>query len=350
MINSRYNFLFLFFVLLYFFSFYNILLTKIILFPIEINVNNYAIGTTYSCQCIYNLKDKNSLYINVVNNNIKIVIYNINKTMSTYLKKSSISLINKYKKSMFILDNNMSFVIHESINNLFINPHIFYININNLVKVWERISIQNIKVPKFHDIYNIIKYNTFSVLFINNQHVINSIFLNKLYVLSASAKGYCVDQIYKIFKISGYGNILCEVGGEIRVAGINKRYNLWNIGLIEPQQNNLWEQLITLFKIYDSSLATSGLYLNNTKIYIRKDLNVSHIINHISGMPILTLLKNVNIIFPSCMLSDILSTTIIINHKQTMKYLKSIVKFLRIIFVYMHMLNYSTKYILISFL
>ena len=67
--------------------------------------------------------------------------------------------------------------------------------------------------------------------------------------MSASAKGYAVDILYKNLRFSGYSNLLIEIGGEIKASGLNFTKKIWTLGLSVPNVHNLFGQSIKLFNI-----------------------------------------------------------------------------------------------------
>jgi len=279
-------------------------------------------GTTYSLRFVntrINMHDQSNellLY------NINVELLSINQVMSTYKNNSSISLINKSRNTDYLLSkNNLHFIHYISIKPKFIDKCIFSINVNHLVSEWG-FNCKTLKMhtPKIQNLSNILIKDAFFLNSNNNKHLINKFFHKISYTLSASAKGYAVDQIYKISRMSGSSNLLVEIGGEIKSSGLNSFHRLWSLGLLEPHKQNLFSQYIKLLNIYNTSMASSGTYLNN--VYY-KHVKYTHIININNGMSINSKIKSISVLFPSCMISDIFGTVLISSNIKKQNVLKN---------------------------
>ena len=209
--------------------------------PIQKTINNYTMGTTYSCLIIISQVNNFYSYSFLLNMNIQRELHSINKLMSTYDSSSTISIINNIVKNTYFLSSyNMHFVIYHSINSSFINDRAFQMNIDNIVNIWGFGSYaQIVKTPCVILIYKFLFSNKYIVLLLINKNIILKYFKNTLCNISSTAKGYSVDQIYKINRLIGIANILCEIGGETRTAGINYCKKIWILGLLEPYSHNL---------------------------------------------------------------------------------------------------------------
>jgi thiamine biosynthesis lipoprotein len=227
---------------------------------------------------------------------------------------------------------------YQSVKNYSINKKVFNVNINYFINIWGFNSKNEpIKTPLLEILCKYLKKNIFFTSIDINYSVINKIFHNVEITISASAKGYAVDQLYKKTKTLGFSNILAEIGGELKSSGLNRYNKLWAVGLLEPKRNNLFGQFIKLVYLCNNALASSGIYLNNIKI---REFNFTHIINVKSGTSINTILKNISIFSPSCIIADILGTTSVIqNRNRTIFCLKN--KKFRVFYLYSDF--YNTK-------
>jgi len=310
MINSKKNIFLFFFIILFLCNeFRNEIndFTLNLYNPVEKHTKNFTMGTTYSFQYIASSFYSGEHTLKIAKHNAKYILRGINQNMSTYLFNTSISLMNKSKKNYFINNISFNFVAYQSIKNTLKNCDFFYININKLATLWKFNQTQTHNVSP--NILNICRL-------LNSDKKANTIYLNKYiikkslksisYNLSASAKGYGVDKIYKLKKNLGFSNFICEIGGEAKVSGINFKKKIWVFGLIEPCKKNIFGQCLNIVTLYNSSLASSGMYLN-TITY--KSYQFSHIFNIHSGMPVKLGLANINIILKSCMIADVFSTT-----------------------------------------
>ncbi|MEM4545869.1 MAG: FAD:protein FMN transferase [Nitrososphaerota archaeon] len=90
-------------------------------------------------------------------------------------------------------------------------------------------------------------------------------------VLNAIAKGYAADLAAETLKKHGIKNALINIGGDIRAVGGKIDKEPWRIGIRDPFHK---EQNITIIKLYDGAVATSGSYERRIAQGI-----LSHIIN-----------------------------------------------------------------------
>ncbi|MBV1914841.1 MAG: FAD:protein FMN transferase [Pseudomonadales bacterium] len=123
--------------------------------------------------------------------------------------------------------------------------------------------------------------------------------------LSAIAKGYGVDQVAELFARAGIENYLIEVGGEIRVRGINREGRAWRIGIETPSLIRTGARQAVA--IHNSSIATSGDYRNFFEIAGKR---YSHTINPVTGRPVDHGLASVTVIMPSCAEADAYATAL----------------------------------------
>lgn len=90
-------------------------------------------------------------------------------------------------------------------------------------------------------------------------------------VLNAIAKGYAVDLAAEVLKRYEIKNALVNAGGDIRAIGGKMKDEPWRIGIRDPFHK---EQNITIIKLYDRAVATSGIYERRIAQGI-----LSHIVN-----------------------------------------------------------------------
>jgi thiamine biosynthesis lipoprotein len=129
-----------------------------------------------------------------------------------------------------------------------------------------------------------------------------------LYVdLSAIAKGYGVDVIADYFASLGIENYLVEVGGELRVNGVNARGVNWQVAVEKPSSGeHVVQQVIA---VGNNAIATSGDYRN---YYELNGERFAHTINPDTGRPIKHKLVSVTVIYSSSMTADGLATALMV--------------------------------------
>jgi len=129
--------------------------------------------------------------------------------------------------------------------------------------------------------------------------------------VNAIAQGYTVDKLALLLESKGIKNYMIEVGGEVRVNGVNDKGEPWNVGIDKPieQSDETNRELQTIVSITNTSLATSGNYRKFIEI---NGVKYSHIINPKTGMPVHQRLLSVTVVMPSCTDADALATAIMV--------------------------------------
>lgn len=131
--------------------------------------------------------------------------------------------------------------------------------------------------------------------------------------LSAIAKGSGVDGVASILEEQGIENYLVEIGGEIKVNGLNQNGEPWKVLIMPWVSDNKKANLDGEDGVYSSSseslvlsleegaVATSGDYYN---YFVRNGIKYSHLINPHTGMPIRHFVTSVSVIANTCEEAD----------------------------------------------
>lgn len=122
--------------------------------------------------------------------------------------------------------------------------------------------------------------------------------------LSSIAKGFGVDKVADFLERQGIQNYMVEIGGEVRTRGHNAQQKLWRIGVETPDDPSGIEKVIT---ISNRAMATSGDYFNYFEV---GGVRYSHTIDPHTGWPVKHHLASVTVIHDSCMVADGLATAI----------------------------------------
>lgn len=132
--------------------------------------------------------------------------------------------------------------------------------------------------------------------------------LPHLYVdLSTIAKGWGVDVVANYIESQGIHNYMVEVGGEIRLKGLNRDGVPWRIAVEKPTVDE--RSIQEIIEPGDMAIATSGDYRN----YFERDgVRYSHIINPQTGRPIHNRVVSVTVLDKSCMTADGLATGLMV--------------------------------------
>lgn len=124
---------------------------------------------------------------------------------------------------------------------------------------------------------------------------------------SAIAKGYGVDRVAAALRRCGVSDYMVEIGGEVRVGGVNPRGSEWHIALEAPEAGSAVGSSPTqILAISDGAVATSGNYRNYREL--ADSVTVGHTINPHTGYPQATTTAAATVQAPSCALADALAT------------------------------------------
>ncbi|EEX93139.1 hypothetical protein VIOR3934_02113 [Vibrio orientalis CIP 102891 = ATCC 33934] len=129
-----------------------------------------------------------------------------------------------------------------------------------------------------------------------------------LYVdLSTIAKGWGVDVVADYIQSQGILNYMVEVGGEMRLKGLNREGVAWRIAIEKPSVEE--RSIQEIIEPGDMAVATSGDYRN----YFERDgVRYSHIINPATGKPINHKVVSVTVLDASSMTADGLATGLMV--------------------------------------
>lgn len=130
---------------------------------------------------------------------------------------------------------------------------------------------------------------------------------------NAIAQGYTSDIIAEILEDNQIFNYLIDAGGELKAKGHNQRGAIWKIGIDKPVAIKDTRDLVAVFPLANTSVATSGSY---RKYYEIDGVKYSHAISPKTGKPVDHTLLSVTVITDSCALADAYATAIMIMGEQ----------------------------------
>lgn len=121
---------------------------------------------------------------------------------------------------------------------------------------------------------------------------------------SAIAKGYACDVIADLLERKGVKNYLVDIGGEMKMQGVNQNGNCWRTGINKPDDdqkgiNKKIEEVIQPCK--KCGIATSGDYRN---FYIKDGKKYAHTIDPRTGYPAGQNILSATILADDCMTAD----------------------------------------------
>jgi thiamine biosynthesis lipoprotein len=274
-------------------------------------ITGNTMGTTYSIKIVDNLLQDIELII--IKTNIDSVLQEVNQQMSTYIMDSEISRFNRFvSNDWFSVSTDFYDVIVAAQEISRLTSGAFDITVGPIVDLWGfsgDLTQTTWQPPSSKEVEKVLQ----SIGFRNITVGKNSIKKGNPDIkidLNAIAKGYGVDVVFELLQSLGYTDILVEIGGEVRCAGLNGESEYWKIGIDKPILDVLpGMELQTIISLDNQALATSGDYRNyfeyNGEIF-------SHMIDPIIGYPTKNNVASVSVTAPNCMTADALATALMV--------------------------------------
>lgn len=128
---------------------------------------------------------------------------------------------------------------------------------------------------------------------------------------SAIAKGYGVDAVGKCLESRGVKNYMVEIGGEVRVRGLNPRGELWRIGINTPNDDptSTSNEIEKVLQVTQLSMATSGNYRN---FYEKDGKKYAHTIDPRTGYPVQHSILSSTVLAANCATADAYATAFMV--------------------------------------
>ena len=223
----------------------------------------------------------------------------INDTFSTWQDDSELSKLNRAPVDEWIdVSSELYSMLKQSEEIYQQTDGYFDPGIGRLIDLWGfGASGGRTEAPKREEIEKAFENSSIRYLLMEDARVkkTRNIHIN----LSAIAKGYAVDEIARLIKMSGIKNFLVEIGGEVVASGSN-RGDDWVVGVERPD-NKAPIPIV----LQDASIATSGNYRN---YFIWEGKKYMHIFNPLTGLPANNDLSSVSVIHPQSAMSDAYAT------------------------------------------
>ena len=274
--------------------------------PVEqIHLSGPTMGTTYNIKYI---ESEGIPSPEVLQKEVDRLLEEVNDQMSTYRKDSELSRFNQNQTSTpFEVSPQTATVVKEAIRLNGLTLGALDVTVGPLVNLWGFGPEARPEVVPTDEELAARKANT------GIQHLtVEGNLLTKdipnLYVdLSTIAKGWGVDVVADYIQSQGIQNYMVEVGGEMRLKGINREGVKWRIAIEKPSVDERAVQEI--IEPGDMAVATSGDY----RIYFERDgVRYSHIINPQTGKPIRHKVVSVTVLDKSSMTADGLATGLMV--------------------------------------
>ena len=128
---------------------------------------------------------------------------------------------------------------------------------------------------------------------------------------SAIAKGFGCDVVATYLESQGVQNYLVDIGGEMRVRGVNMSSQRWRVGIQQPKEDSILisNQIAAILQATNAGIATSGNY---RQFYYQDGKKISHTIDPRTATSTQHNLLSVTVVAPSAMLADAYATAFMV--------------------------------------
>ncbi|EKO3392045.1 FAD:protein FMN transferase [Vibrio fluvialis] len=273
--------------------------------PQQVHLSGPTMGTSYNIKYLQQdgLPSSDDLH-----KEIDRLLEEVNDQMSTYRKDSELSRFNQYQGiDPFEVSKQTATVVREAIRLNGLTEGALDVTVGPLVNLWGFGPEARPEVVPTDAELAERKANT-GIHHLSVEGNKLSKDLPHLYVdLSTIAKGWGVDVVANYIESQGIHNYMVEVGGEIRLKGLNRDGVPWRIAVEKPTVDE--RSIQEIIEPGDMAIATSGDYRN----YFERDgVRYSHIINPQTGRPIHNRVVSVTVLDKSCMTADGLATGLMV--------------------------------------
>ena len=242
-----------------------------------------------------------------VQDDIRRQLERVDGSLSMFNKRSTIARINSGEiDSTDVLFRAMYAVakeVHQKTDGA------FDITVAPLVNAWG-FGVDNKRMPDSTKVDSILSFVGMDKVSLVEGRLIKSDTRIKLDA-SSIAKGFGIDIVAEYFDGLGVNNYLIDIGGEVRVKGVNTKGSKWKIGIEKPFDETSFEkrgvELVLAFS--KGAIATSGNYRN---YYVRGGQKYAHTINPKTGYTIQTEVLSASVYSDNCMLSDAYATAFMV--------------------------------------
>ena len=215
-------------------------------------LSGYALGTTYNITYFDNRANPNLVPA------IDSVFYVLNKSMSTYIKNSDISKINRGNDQV-VVDHHFKAVFNASKAVFTATQGFFDPTVGSLVNAYGFGPEEGLATLTASDRDRLLALTGFEKVTLNEDGRIDKSNPNIYLDFNAIGKGYAVDVLSSMMENRfGYTNTLVEIGGELQAKGKHILKNSpWTVAIDTPNENIVERDLLRTLTLQNQALATT---------------------------------------------------------------------------------------------
>lgn len=206
----------------------------------------------------------------------------IDLSLSLYNPESLISQFNRLDKEI-MSDEYLSAVVQKSLSICAQSNGAFDITVKPLVDLWGFGPRSGKKIPSKKEIRKALSHVGCGQVFMKGSALVKK---HKGVQIDCNgiAQGYSVDLLADLLEKKGINNYLIELGGEIRLLGLNQEELPWSVGIEGPEINESGNFILSRrIRPLKGAVTTSGSYRN---YFMKGEKQYSHIINPSTGYPV----------------------------------------------------------------
>jgi thiamine biosynthesis lipoprotein len=233
---------------------------------------------------------------------LKALFSRVDQSLSLYNPQSLISVFNRSEKEINC-DQFLLPVIQKSLEVCRESSGAFDITVKPLIDIWGFGPNGKKSVPSESDIKNALSNAGCNKISLSGSKLIKE---NKQVQIDCNgiAQGYTVDLLAELIASKGISHYMVELGGEIRVLGLNDKELPWSIGIESSEINDMGDHPVTLvIRPEKGAVTTSGSYRN---YFDKGPKKYSHIINPATGYPVSNGMVSATVIAPDAITADAL--------------------------------------------
>jgi len=266
-------------------------------------LSGYALGTNYNITYFDTKVNPDLLPA------IDSVFYVLNKSMSTYIKNSDISKINRGDEQV-VVDHHFKTVFNAAKSVYAATNGFFDPTVGNLVNAYGFGPEEGLAILTAFDRDRLLTLTGFEKVTLNAEGRLDKSNPNIYLDFNAIGKGYAVDVLSSMMENRfGYTNTLVEIGGEIQAKGKHILKNSpWTVAIDAPNEYVAGRDLLRTLSLENQALATSGNY---RKYRIdEKGNKYVHTINPLDGTASPAKVLSASVIAVDCMTADAYATAL----------------------------------------
>jgi thiamine biosynthesis lipoprotein len=273
----------------------------------QVEIVGLTMGTYFKVKLPQGVGDHDPVQLQ---NAIEAELEDDEQEMSTYLRESDISQFNMNRTAEWqSVDQGFCEKVKQSLELSEQSGGAFDITVAPLVNLWGFGPAGMIDEPPSDEaISDILAVTGFENLHANcQQPAVKKDVADLMIDMSAIGKGYAADRVAALLTSLGFDSYLVEVGGELKIRGINASGEPWAIGIEAPLPGA--RKPHTIVRLTDTAMATSGDYRN----FFEADGQLySHTIDTRTGRPVSHTLASVTVVDKNGWRADALATALLV--------------------------------------